>query len=296
MRRMQHLTVAASAAALAAVFAVSAIQPAAAQERKSIRWSTSNVDSYGYKVAASMTKILEEALGKDYTVTVLSLDHRRHESGDGWQWRDWLHGRRRHVRTLRWRRRLQGIHRRQRPARPHLVRLPDGILHGRPGCEGGRLQVLEGFQRQAGLLRRSSELAEIRSIYKASATLQHSTSIRRRRRGAATAQCRRRRYTAGRSSTRTGRDEIRKDVKISIRARRSRQAQAQGRVEEVTKNRSARTSACRRLRVPISSRKNSARHPRTSSTRCSEPSTNRRRSREPTPASRRWQRTSSACR
>lgn len=57
-------------AALMAAFALAAVQPAEAQERKSIRWATSNVDSYGYKVAASMVKILEEALGKDYTVTV----------------------------------------------------------------------------------------------------------------------------------------------------------------------------------------------------------------------------------
>lgn len=62
-------TLAASAAAIAAV-AVMSIAPAAAQDRKSIRWSTSSVDSYGYRVAASMTKILEEALGKEYTVTV----------------------------------------------------------------------------------------------------------------------------------------------------------------------------------------------------------------------------------
>jgi heme A synthase len=46
------LTLAASAAALAAMIAIPAIQPADAQQRKSIRWSTSNVDSYGYKVAA----------------------------------------------------------------------------------------------------------------------------------------------------------------------------------------------------------------------------------------------------
>jgi TRAP transporter TAXI family solute receptor len=58
-----------SAAALSAV-AFTAIQPANAQERKSIRWSTSSVDSYGYKVAASMAKVVEEALGKEYTVTV----------------------------------------------------------------------------------------------------------------------------------------------------------------------------------------------------------------------------------
>ena len=35
-----------SAAAIAAVFLVSAIAPAHAQERKSIRWATSSVDSY----------------------------------------------------------------------------------------------------------------------------------------------------------------------------------------------------------------------------------------------------------
>jgi TRAP transporter TAXI family solute receptor len=59
-----------SAAALVAAVAVTAVQPAGAQERKSIRWSTSSIDSYGYKVAASMTKIVEEALGAGYTVTV----------------------------------------------------------------------------------------------------------------------------------------------------------------------------------------------------------------------------------
>ncbi len=41
-----------------------------AQDRKPMRWATSSVDSYGYKVAASMTKILEEALGGQYIVTV----------------------------------------------------------------------------------------------------------------------------------------------------------------------------------------------------------------------------------
>jgi TRAP transporter TAXI family solute receptor len=56
--------------ALVAVFAVSAIGPANAQERKSIRWATSSTGSYGYKVAAQMVKILEDALGGEYTVTV----------------------------------------------------------------------------------------------------------------------------------------------------------------------------------------------------------------------------------
>jgi len=59
-----------AAAACAAAFAVAAAGPASAQERKSIRWATSSVDSYGYKVAASMVKIVEEALGGQYTVTV----------------------------------------------------------------------------------------------------------------------------------------------------------------------------------------------------------------------------------
>ena len=46
------------------------IPPADAQERKSIRWSTAQVGSYGYTIAASMAKVLEQALGGEYTVTV----------------------------------------------------------------------------------------------------------------------------------------------------------------------------------------------------------------------------------
>ena len=56
--------------AVAVVFALTAIESANAQGRKSIRWATSSVDSYGYKVAAAMVKIVEEALGGEYTVTV----------------------------------------------------------------------------------------------------------------------------------------------------------------------------------------------------------------------------------
>jgi len=59
-----------SAAAIAAVFAVSAMGPADAQQRKSIRWATSSTSSYGYKVAAAMVKIAEDALGGEYTITV----------------------------------------------------------------------------------------------------------------------------------------------------------------------------------------------------------------------------------
>jgi TRAP transporter TAXI family solute receptor len=56
--------------ALAAVFAFSAINAADAAERKSIRWATSSTGSYGYKVAAQMVNVLENALGGEYTVTV----------------------------------------------------------------------------------------------------------------------------------------------------------------------------------------------------------------------------------
>jgi len=59
-----------SVAAVAVVFAFSAIDPGYAAERKSIRWATSTPGSYGYKVAAQMIKVLEDALGGEYTVTV----------------------------------------------------------------------------------------------------------------------------------------------------------------------------------------------------------------------------------
>jgi TRAP transporter TAXI family solute receptor len=61
-----------AATALAAAVGLVSLAPhgASAQERKSIRWATSSVDSYGYKVAAAMVKIAEEALGGEYTITV----------------------------------------------------------------------------------------------------------------------------------------------------------------------------------------------------------------------------------
>lgn len=59
-----------SVAALAVIFAIAAIGTATAAERKSIRWATSSTGSYGYKVAAQMTGLLEQALGGEYTVTV----------------------------------------------------------------------------------------------------------------------------------------------------------------------------------------------------------------------------------
>jgi TRAP transporter TAXI family solute receptor len=66
----QGLKAAVSAVAVVTLFAVSALDPAHAAERKSIRWATSSVDSYGYKVAAAMVKIAEDALGGEYTITV----------------------------------------------------------------------------------------------------------------------------------------------------------------------------------------------------------------------------------
>ena len=59
------------AVAAAATLLTAAIAPTAdAQQRKSIRWSTAQVGSYGYTIAAAMAKVLEQALGGEYTVTV----------------------------------------------------------------------------------------------------------------------------------------------------------------------------------------------------------------------------------
>jgi TRAP transporter TAXI family solute receptor len=66
--RSQVVLAALAAGALAVVALQSA--PATAQERKSLRWTTSQVGSYGYTIAASMAKIVEQALGGEYTVTV----------------------------------------------------------------------------------------------------------------------------------------------------------------------------------------------------------------------------------
>jgi uncharacterized protein len=70
MTRIRRPVLMASAAALAVALAASTATPADAQDRKSLRWATSAVGSYGYAVAASMTKLIEEALGGEYTVTV----------------------------------------------------------------------------------------------------------------------------------------------------------------------------------------------------------------------------------
>ena len=61
-----------AASAVAALLAATSLVPATAdaQQRKSLRWTTSQVGSYGYTIAASMAKIVEQALGGEYTVTV----------------------------------------------------------------------------------------------------------------------------------------------------------------------------------------------------------------------------------
>jgi TRAP-type uncharacterized transport system substrate-binding protein len=58
------------AAAVAAVFVFSAIDPAYAAERKSLRLATSQVGTYGYKVSAQLAGVLEKGLGGEYTLTV----------------------------------------------------------------------------------------------------------------------------------------------------------------------------------------------------------------------------------
>src|SRR6266540_2736564 len=69
MPKMKLAFALAMSTALAAVLAAAATQPSEAQ-RKSIRWATAQVGTYGYTVAASMAKIVEQALGGEYTVTV----------------------------------------------------------------------------------------------------------------------------------------------------------------------------------------------------------------------------------
>jgi TRAP transporter TAXI family solute receptor len=59
-----------SAASALAALTLATAQPADAQQRKSLRWTTSQVGTYGYTVAAAMAKIAEQALGGEYTVTV----------------------------------------------------------------------------------------------------------------------------------------------------------------------------------------------------------------------------------
>jgi TRAP transporter TAXI family solute receptor len=55
---------------LALAGGLASVQSAEAQQRKSLRWTTSQVGTYGYQVAAGMVKLAEQALGGEYTITV----------------------------------------------------------------------------------------------------------------------------------------------------------------------------------------------------------------------------------
>jgi hypothetical protein len=68
--RKQAALLLCTASAIAGMLVPSTVPSAEAQARKSLRWTTSQVGSYGYTVAASMAKVLEQALGGEYTVTV----------------------------------------------------------------------------------------------------------------------------------------------------------------------------------------------------------------------------------
>ena len=162
--RKLNLTLMATAAALTGVFALSAVKPAEAQ-RKSIRWTTSSVDSYGYKVAASMTKIVEEALGGEYTVTVnpypsTTSAMKAVMDGDGeigytadigmTEFYD-----------------ANGGFKDYKPPRAELVHTwyayPMESFMATSAASADEVQVLEGLQRQAGVLHpgRLHELAEL---------------------------------------------------------------------------------------------------------------------------------------
>jgi TRAP transporter TAXI family solute receptor len=68
--RTTRLAFVSAVSVLTAAVALTTVAPADAQQRKSLRWTTSQVGSYGYTIAASMAKIAEQALGGEYTVTV----------------------------------------------------------------------------------------------------------------------------------------------------------------------------------------------------------------------------------
>jgi TRAP transporter TAXI family solute receptor len=62
---------AASALAIATAMMAATVQPADAQQRKSLRWASTQPGSYGYSIAAGMVKTIENALGGEYTISVL---------------------------------------------------------------------------------------------------------------------------------------------------------------------------------------------------------------------------------
>ena len=166
MTRTRRLFISTSAMALAAACALAAVQPADAQQRKSIRWTTSQVGSYGYTVAASMAKIVEAGARRRIHRhrAALYVTDRRHEGGDERRRRDRLHGRHRHDASSCER---VGGFKDYKPAKPELVHTwyayPMESMMATTAKDADKYQVLEGFQRQAGVLhaRRLHELAEL---------------------------------------------------------------------------------------------------------------------------------------
>ena len=102
-----------------------------------------------------MAKIAEQALGGEYTVTVqpYPVADRRHEGRDGWRRRDRLHRRHRHDPVP-----ASGSARFKdyKPTKPELVHTwyayPMESMMATTAKEARQVQVLEGLQRQAGVL------------------------------------------------------------------------------------------------------------------------------------------------
>ena len=95
-----------------------------------------------------MAKIVEQALGGEYTVTVQPYpdDHRRHEGGDGWRWRDRLHRRHRHDRVLC---RRSGGFKDYKPDKPEIVHTwyayPMESLMATTAKEAGKFKCWKDF-------------------------------------------------------------------------------------------------------------------------------------------------------
>ena len=128
--------------------------PAEAQQRKSLRWTTSQVGSYGYTIAASMAKIVEQALGGEYTVTVqpytsptVAMKAVMDGEGEIAYTAD--------IGMTQFQERVGGF-KDYKPSKPELVHTwyayPMESMMATSAKDGRQVQVLEGLQRQAGVL------------------------------------------------------------------------------------------------------------------------------------------------
>ena len=125
-----------------------------AQQRKSLRWTTSQVGSYGYTIAASMAKIVEQALGGEYTVTVqpytsptVAMKAVMNGEGEIAYTAD--------IGMTEFQERVGGF-KDFKPTKPELVHTwyayPMESMMATSAKNARQVQVLEGFQRQAGVL------------------------------------------------------------------------------------------------------------------------------------------------